>query len=359
LRASDSGRLCGPKAANLAQLKHLFPNKVVEGIAIPFGIFRQHLDQNMPGGALTYWQFLQETFSQQARAGKNGPEFESYALARLAQLRAAIQKIVLRPGFLEELRAGFLRTFAAPIGQTPVFIRSDTNMEDLKDFTGAGLNLTVFNVVPEDRILQAIRDVWASPYTERSYRWRQKYLLNPENVYPSILVLPSVPVDKSGVMITTDVSTSEPEDVTVVFNRGAGGAVEGQSAEGYLLRQDGVNLLLSPSREVEYTNLPRTGGVQKVQAHFDQAILTPADLSRLRETAAEIKQKLPGTPGIETDGPFDVELGFRNDQIVLFQVRPFVENKLARSSLYLRSMDPETPKGMRVSLTDKLTRLMQ
>ena len=75
-------------------------------------------------------------------------------------------------------------------------------MEDLKDFTGAGLNLTLFNVVDYETIIQGIRDVWASPYTERSYKWRQQYLLNPENVFPSILIIPSVDVDYSGVMVT-------------------------------------------------------------------------------------------------------------------------------------------------------------
>ena len=27
-----------------------------------------------------------------------------------------------------------------------------------------------------DKIIQGIKDVWASPYTERSFKWRQKYL---------------------------------------------------------------------------------------------------------------------------------------------------------------------------------------
>ena len=46
-----------------------------------------------------------------------------------------------------------------------VFVRSDTNVEDLPGFTGAGLNLTVFNVVGFDNIVKAISEVWASPYT--------------------------------------------------------------------------------------------------------------------------------------------------------------------------------------------------
>lgn len=353
LRAADSGQLCGPKAANLGELKYLFPGKVVEGFAIPFGIFRQHLDQPMPGSDSTYWEFLQTVFREAEQARENGADeetVENRVLYRLAQLREAIRQIPLLPEFDYWLRRAFEKYFGAPLGHRAVFVRSDTNMEDLKDFTGAGLNLTVFNVVEADKILQGIRDVWASPYSERSYRWRQKYLLNPENVYPSILILPTVNVEKSGVMITAGVLAGNPEDITVAFNRGAGGAVEGQIAESYLLRPDGTNLLLSPSREVNYTLLPASGGTEKGVADLHRPILEPEDLAQLRFAAAEIKQKMRETPGIESAGPFDVELGFMDGKIFLFQIRPFVENKRARSSLYLQSLDPELPENLAVSL---------
>jgi hypothetical protein len=49
VNAASSGKICGPKAANLGQLKQMFAEKVVEGIVLPFGIFRAHMDQQMPG----------------------------------------------------------------------------------------------------------------------------------------------------------------------------------------------------------------------------------------------------------------------------------------------------------------------
>ena len=117
------------------------------------------------------------------------------------------------------------------LGELPIFIRSDTNMEDLQEFTGAGLNLTTFNIRDREEILQSIRLVWASPFTERSFMWRQKYLLNPENVYPSLLLLPSVNVEKSGVVITTAIFSSNPDNIVVAMNWGGGGAVEVLPAE--------------------------------------------------------------------------------------------------------------------------------
>jgi len=53
-------------------------------------------------------------------------------------------------------------------------------------------------------------------------------------------------------------------------------------------------------------------------------------------------------------GPYDVELGFQNNKLWLFQVRPFVENKNAASALYLESITPVIDGKKQISLTQKL-----
>lgn len=357
LRARDSGKIRGPKAANLGQLKSLFPDNVVDGLVLPFGLFRQHMDQNMPGTSSSYWNYLQETFRTAQQQRKNGDmeaKIESYILGRLETLRYAIKQMPLLPMFEQELAEKFKTILGKKLGDLPVFIRSDTNMEDLKDFTGAGLNLTVFNVREPDKIKQGIRDVWASPFSERSYQWRQRLLLNPENVYPSILIIPSVDVDKSGVLITTGVYSGEATDITLAFNRGAAGAVEGQAAESWALKSAARQHLLSPCRERRYTTLPAYGGTEKRVATFEKPILSIQDIGRVRLFAQDIRKKLPGTPGIESPGPFDVELGFKDNKIWLFQVRPFVESKRARSSGYLNSLDPKIDAKRVISLETTL-----
>jgi hypothetical protein len=346
VNARSSGTVCGPKAANLGQLKRMFPEHVVEGIVIPFGVFREHLDQMMPGQTVSYWEYLNNIFSQSGQmreSGKSDRETELFILEELGNFRKAIGQITLMDDFLEDLKVSFLAAFDKKIGDIPVFLRSDTNMEDLKDFTGAGLNLTLFNVVAYETIIQGIKDVWASPYTERSYKWRQQYLLNPENVFPSILIIPSVDVDYSGVMVTKGISSQEEGDLSIAFNRGAGGAVEGQAAESYLLKADGRNILRLPAREPAYYRLPSDGGTKKYFTTFEHPILNDDNINSLRNIAERIKQQLPSAPGIDTNGPFDVELGFRDDQLWLFQVRPFVENKNAAASDYLNSLNPDIP----------------
>jgi hypothetical protein len=355
--AKDSGKICGPKAANLGQLKKMFPENVVEGIVIPFGIFKSHMNQKMPNDELTYWSFLTNIFleaNQQRNRGASESEIEQYQLSKMAVLREAIKKMPIQESFLEQLENEFKNTFGYALGKVPVFLRSDTNMEDLKDFSGAGLNLTLFNVVSKEKIIQGIKDVWASPYTERSFKWRQKYLLNPENVYPSILVIPSVDVDYSGVMITTGLHSGNFNDLTIAFSRGAGGAVDGQSAESYELGSSGQIKLISPARELEYNGLPITGGVVKKLTSFEHAILNTQNLTEIKDLATTVTKKMKSEVNADYQGAYDVELGFKNNKLWLFQIRPFVENKKALSSAYLESITPKINALEKIELTTNL-----
>ncbi len=341
--ATNSGKTCGPKAANLGQLKKMFPDNVVEGLVVPFSVFRQHMNQPIPGQNTNYWAMMIGIFDAGEClrcSGVSDAEVETFILKRLDTLRSFIKEMPFLPSFKFEMEQQFQSVFGQPLGKVPVFVRSDTNMEDLKDFTGAGLNLTVFNVVDPEKIYQGIRDVWASPYSERSFRWRQRYLNNPENVFPSIVIIPSVNGDYSGVMITKGIASNTEGDLTVAFNRGVGGAVDGQAAESWLLAADKTEHLISPAREATYLTIPATGGSVRVNTSFEKRILTTDNFVALRSLADRIQVELPKAPGITTKGPFDMELGFKDNKIWLFQVRPFVENKQAAASDYLERITP-------------------
>lgn len=355
--AGDSGALCGPKAANLGQLKKMFPGQVVEGLVIPFGIFRDHMNQPMPEQGKSYWDYLNAMFAEAERMRTTGiaePEVEHYQLRQLETLREAIKKMPLKSAFLNEIGEQFTAVLGKPLGEIPVFLRSDTNMEDLKDFTGAGLNLTLFNVLDKDRILNGIKEVWASPYTERSFKWRQQYLLNPENVFPSILVIPSVDVDYSGVLITKGINSGNEEDLTVAVSRGAGGAVDGQSAETYTIYNTGGARLLAPARDAYFNTLPVAGGTGKKSASFDLPVLNTGNIDALRSLADTIRKTLPELTTSDYEGAYDVEFGFQDDKLWLFQIRPFVENKKAVSSGYLESITPKIDAGKSISLSNNI-----
>ena len=355
VNADDSGKICGPKAANLGQLKSIFPDHVVEGFVIPFGIFRMHLDNPMPGQEISYWQYLNKIYTEAEKMkanNKSTDEIDAFQLERLEHLKNAIQDMTLNDDFLKQLETEFNKALGSPLGTVPVFLRSDTNMEDLKDFTGAGLNLTLFNVKSKEHILNGIKEVWASPYMERSVRWRQKYLLNPEYVFPSIVVIPGVDVNYSGVVISTGINVGEKDDMTVAFSRGAGGAVDGQAAETRWVTA-ATDYVLSPSREPSFVSLPDTGGTKENYTSFEQPILNKENIQSIRDLVKQVRVKMPERTDPNYKGAYDMEMGFKNNKLWLFQIRPFVENSKAKSSDYLDSITPKIDYSKKVSLTEK------
>lgn len=352
--AKSSGIYCGPKAANLGELKQNFPDHVVDGFVIPFGIFKMHLEQQIPGKSETYWEFLKNiyaTANAMKERGESASSIETYQLKQLKTLNQLIMDMPLKESFIKDLENSFTSILKKPMGSQPVFLRSDTNMEDLASFTGAGINLTLFNVLEKQKILDGIKQVWASPFFERSFKWRQKYLNNPENVYPSIVVIPGVNNDMSGVMITKGVNTGNLDEITVAMSRGVGGAVEGQIAETWRIKNDGTTFLISPSREVYYNALSTKGGTESIPVTLEQRVLDAEKLNKLNSFSKDLVKKMK-SKGI--NGPYDVELGFKDDKIWLFQVRPFVENKNALNSEYLESITPKMDYAKKIDLTTKL-----
>jgi phosphoenolpyruvate synthase/pyruvate phosphate dikinase len=340
VRAADSGRICGPKAANLGELKHHFPEAVTEGVVVPFAVFRAILDQPLAPGGPTVFEWMQDQYAL-IRSLAAEPDRQRQASGQfLARMRTRIEQADLGEDFSRTLRAAMEHAFG-PDGSYGVFVRSDTNVEDLPGFSGAGLNLTVMNVVGFDRVVEAIRKVWASPFTDRAFQWRQSLMENPEHVYASILLLKSVPSEKSGVMVTADVESGRPGRLSVAVSEGVGGAVSGQTAEE--LRIDpgrGTTLLLAHATEPLKAVLQARGGVVQVPASGAEAVLDAAEISRLIELAAALPQQFPLIQDAQgRPAPADVEFGFAGGRLVLFQIRPFLESAKARQNQFLNRLD--------------------
>jgi hypothetical protein len=340
LRASDSGRIVGPKAAKLGELMSNFPDRVAPGVGIPFGLYREVvLDRPYRGGPGSVYDWMVKSFRALEAMPPGAPE----TARRSEALRAEIYEIVRNtdpgPKFRERLRAAMASAFGAGF-KGGVFIRSDTNVEDLPGFTGAGLNLTLFNLVGFDAVVKGISQVWASPYTARAWAWRQSHMKGPEHVYPAVLLLKTVPSDFSGVMITQDVDTGDRGTLSVAVNEGLGGAVDGQAAESVRIDRDSgdVRLLAVATAPTKLVPLAK-GGVGREPTSGTEALIGPAEAKQLIAFADEIPRRFPqhGEDGKEVAA--DVEFAFVGDKLWLLQIRPFNESRKARGASHLAQMD--------------------
>jgi len=339
LRATDSGRVSGPKGANLGELKHYFGDQVPPGFVIPFGAFRKVLDQPIEAGGPSVFEWMKAQYAAIAKLkGKPGEQAAVHEF--LARLRNWIETADPGPAFRAELKRNLDEQFGKTAGYG-VFVRSDTNVEDLPGFTGAGLNLTVFNVVGYDNVLEAIGQVWASPFTERAYGWRQDKMEEPEYVFPAVVIQLAFPSEKSGVMVTADVDTGSLDYATVAVNEGVGGAVDGQAAESLRIRlKDGHVSFLAQATAPRRLALDPKGGMARPRASGADAVLRPGEIDQLVKFARSVPERFPSLRD-ENGKPVaaDVEFGFKDGRLTLLQMRPFVESKGAQGSRFLAELD--------------------
>jgi hypothetical protein len=330
--SADSGVRCGPKAANLGQLRRFFPDHVAPGIVVPFGVYWEHVSRrDARGGSLADSIHAAYDEAEKMRAsGRTEDQILDFMAPKLAEFRRAIQTITLDQAFVKELRRKMDEVFGKD-GTYGVFVRSDTNAEDLPQFTGAGLNLTVPNVVGTANVLQALRDVWASPFEERAYAWRSQALTSSDRVYPSVVLYRTVPNDKSGVMATADLATLDLSGITVNVSEGVSAVVDGGVSESLLLEPDGKVKLLAQARAPYRKVASPSGGFVEKPTSGSDWVLSDAEISQLRQLARDVKAKF--APQFDQSGaplPWDIEFGFENGDLRLLQIRPLVRYREAK-----------------------------
>lgn len=336
LRADDAGRIAGPKAARLGELKHHYPAAVADGLVIPFGAFSAFLEHALPGTGMSAHAWLRAEYRRIDGLPVAQRELEARRLRE--RLRSWIGTADAGAQFRAALGRAMQERFG-PDGSYAVYVRSDTNVEDLPGFSGAGLNLTVPNVSGLDAVLAAILRVWSSPFEERAFAWRQMRMESPEHVYVSVLLQRAVPVDKSGVMVTFDLESGSPAGYTVAANEGVGGAVAGQAAEELLVAAaTGEVRLLGEASAATRRILGSAGGLES-QPVSGQPVLTPAEIEQLRQLGRELPERFPQRDDIGQVVPADVEFGFVAGRLALFQIRPYLQSRQARRDRFLLELD--------------------
>jgi hypothetical protein len=342
LKRSLSGKVVGPKAANLGQLNRLFPGRVAPAVAIPFGVYARELE------AAGLMQRIRNVYDDRKLDGEA-------RLTELGAIREGIAGLRLSDEAKRAIETAMAQEFGALSGYG-VFLRSDTNVEDLPEFTGAGLSETVPNVVGLDAQLATVPRVWASVLSPRALTWRSSLLSNPEQVYASVLLMKSVPSDKSGVLVTANLIDPQQTGLTVSAAWGVGGAVAGEAAESRVILPQSTRLV-SEAKSAYRRKLSDSGGIEWLPASAGR-VLQDDEIQQLRDLAQEVAGKY--TPVLDENGlarPWDIEFGFVDGRLTLFQIRPLVEKgaqRAARGLLKLRPSlvyaDPDTQVDMRQTM---------
>lgn len=309
MRKKDS-IVYGGKSANLGEMINAkIANVVVpDGFTVPFYWNQKFMEVN--GFNARVDEFLEDNdFVHNPRIRRQ----------KLEQFRAEI----LKGKFDESLRAEIIARWKSELKAQPVFVRSSSNAEDLPNFSGAGLYSSAANVRDEEKLIEAVKFVWASLWNFDAYEARVRNYVDQRSVFMSALVQVGVDMQSGGVMFTKD--PFDPDNKNAVYIAAVWGHNEAITANKFVPEQ----VLYNPkSNAVQVLTLTQQDSVLKFGADGDliksdetaeRRVLTDKNVRELVKTAMNIKRVF----GNKKEQ--DIEWGMLNGQIYVLQARPYIE----------------------------------
>ncbi|WP_255769870.1 PEP/pyruvate-binding domain-containing protein [Pseudarthrobacter sulfonivorans] len=201
----------GGKAANLGEL-------LAAGLPVPDGFclttaaYRQATAGTAAGGALA-------AVHQALKSTNDG---DLTALAALAgQARDAIRSAPVPP----DIAAAIEDAYSALGNEVPVAVRSSATAEDLPSASFAGQQDTYLNVVGAAAVVDAVRDCWASLWTDRAVSYRATRGIDPSAVALAVVVQRMVDANAAGVLFTSNPLTNRRREAVIDASPGLGEAV--------------------------------------------------------------------------------------------------------------------------------------
>ena len=271
---------------------------------------------------------------------------------QLADVGESIRQAIRDGAFPDDL-ADAIRDAYAKLGEqyetdeVDVAVRSSATAEDLPEASFAGQQDTFLNVTGPDALLEAVRNCYASLFTDRAISYRRQQGFDHMQVALSAGVQKMVRSDRgsAGVMFTIDTETGFPDVVVINGSWGLGEAVvagevnpdEYRVFKPLLDREELTPIIdVRVGRKQKQIVLDDSGGTREEE--------TPADRQRKRVLEDDAALQLARwAVAIEThyDRPMDIEWARDGDSGELFivQARPeTVQSQKAAATLKTYSL---------------------
>ncbi len=205
-------------------------------------------------------------------------------------------------GELEEA----IRQAYSELSERCVAVRSSATAEDLPGAAFAGQQDTYLDISGGDDVIAAVRDCWASLFSDRAIAYRNRLGIQPSSVAMAVVVQTMVPADTAGVMFTANPVTGARDQVVIDAAAGLGEAVvSGDVIPDHFVvdAQDGI---------IEST----TGGAISDETRHRDA--EPLALSEAQVTElAAVGRRIAG----HFERPQDIEWAFHKDRLFILQSR--------------------------------------
>ncbi len=146
-------------------------------------------------------------------------------LPGLAALADTARRQVLAADVPADVAAAIRDAYAALGADVPVAVRSSATAEDLPFASFAGQQDSFLNVVGVDAVLAAVRQCWASLWTDRAVSYRATHGINPAAVSLAVVVQRMVDATVAGVLFTANPVTGRRHEAVIDASPGLGEVV--------------------------------------------------------------------------------------------------------------------------------------
>ncbi|MGI8787661.1 MAG: PEP/pyruvate-binding domain-containing protein [Pyrinomonadaceae bacterium] len=307
MRKKDS-IIYGSKSANLGEMIHAGIPNVPDGFTVPFYWYKKFMTDN--GFDKIIDNLMDDNdFVHNPRVRRQ----------KLEEFRAQLQN----GKFDEKLKAEIIEKWKTELGSQGVFVRSSSNAEDLPNFSGAGLYKSVPNVKEEDKIIEAVKTVWASLWNFEAYESRVRNYVNQDSVYMSALIQVGVDMESGGVMFTKD--PFDAENKGAIYISAAWGHNDGVTGNKFVPEQVLYNpksnaiQVLTLSQQETVLKFGANGDLTETNETINRRILTDKNVRGLVKVANRIKRVFGGVKDQ------DIEWGIVDGKIYIVQARPYIE----------------------------------
>ena len=270
--------LVGPKAASLCTLRGLGMN-VPPCFFLTTLAFKEHLGADGLDSRIA--SLVDKLDGQPDRTQ-----------AILEDIRQLILRSPLAGGLREQLAASH-----GQLGASSVAVRSSATAEDLPGHSFAGQYETILGVKSLEECLDAVKQCWASLWTERAFEYRRRSGIDHRQVEMAVIVQQQIGPDAAGVAFSLDPVTGSRSRIVIESCRGLGEAlVSGKvQPDRFILRKENLELVR-----------------QTLVA--DEPSLDLKSARRLARGVRRIEKRL--------GGPQDIEWAIRDGTLWFLQARP-------------------------------------
>ncbi|WP_445475493.1 PEP/pyruvate-binding domain-containing protein [Methanococcoides methylutens] len=236
-------------------------------------------------------------------------------------------------------------------GQVPVVVRSSAPGEDSANTSFAGIHESYVNVRGVDSILEHVKLVWASLWSDAAILYREELGLDIKESSMAVVVQELVEGERSGIVFSKDPNNESHLVIESVYGLNEGLVSGDIEPDRWILdRKNGAIIQHVVASDREKSVRLKEGGtyIEKLSSTFsDKEPLSNDDINRIYEMAM-LSEKV-------FDFPQDMEWTIRNDEIFLLQSRPITTLEDKEKSWYIslrRTFD--NLKALRIKIEDIL-----